>query len=334
MEYSNVRAERKVIMTAQAIDEPSISISPTASRDLVAAVCAMLGVGLFASKAILVVAYPLGVDATTLLLLRMLWALPVFILVGWYMRKRFGPLRLKEYIQAGVIGLLGYYLASWLDFAGLARITAGLERMVLYVYPTVVVLLAWVNGLRPSKQVLSCLLVTYVGIVLCFAGELELVAMENAREVTIGTLLVVASAICFAGYLFIAGKHIKRLGSTRFTSIAFCAAGLGIVIHGLFAGSVAKLPGLSTEVWGYGIALGLLCTAIPAYLMNFSLGRLGATRVALIGSMGPVMTIVLAWIFLHERPSSVQAVGMVITIIASTAMALAKNPPTQTAEKE
>ena len=306
-------------------------------NDWLALICAMVSVGLFASKAIIVkLSYEQGVHATTALSLRMITALPFFLTVGWLLhRSRHTTTPIQEssrtpqphisgkiYLQIIGLGLVGYYLASWLDFVGLQYISAGLERMILYVYPTMVVLLQWMRGNRPSRLIIGSLIATYCGVVICLSGETFALAKQTDDNLTIfGSLLVLGSAVAFALYLVGAGEVTKHIGSARFTSIAFSAAGVGVMTHSIITGSFTEVFYVNQITWIYGIILGTCCTAIPAYALNFSLARLGSVSVAIIGCIGPVWTIGLAWWLLDEQPNLIQAGGMVLTISAASMMA-------------
>ncbi len=250
------------------------------------------------------------VDAVTLLALRMLLALPFFLLIGlreW----RSGAKRLtgREISVVILLGFLGYYLASMLDFLGLQYLPAGLERLILFLYPAFVILLNALFDRRAIRrhQGLS-LLLGYAGILLVYGG----LPRQEIPDLALGTGLVLASALSFALYLSLAGQLIPNIGSGRFTAYSMTVA-CGLVLGHfatLHAGDVqATLVTITPRVALLGTALALVSTVMPAFLMNAGIQRIGSGSAAIIGSLGPVSTLLLAWWLLDERLEPLQWLG-------------------------
>ena len=245
--------------------------------------CAVLAAVGFSGKAILVkLAYRYGVDAETLLALRMVLSLPFFIAMDWMSAHR-ATSRLTPHDWAWLfgLGLLGYYLASYLDFLGLRYISAALERLILFIYPTLVVLLsALLLGQRITGRILSALALCYAGIALAVAHDWRLAG--SAQDLALGSLLVFGSALSFALYLLGNGRVIHRLGTVRvtaFASVVACwlAVGQFLVLRPLIA---LIQPG---PVYGLAVAMALLSTVLPVWLLSEAIRRIGAGPVALLG---------------------------------------------------
>lgn len=183
---------------------------------------ALLGAIAFSGKAIIVkLAYRYGVDAVTLLMYRMLFALPVFLLMAWWAGRGQPPLTRKDWLGVLGLGFSGYYLASYLDFAGLAYITAALERLILYLNPTLVVIFGWVvyqRGITWGQC--AGMLLSYCGVLLVFGHEVG----AQGTDVVLGSLLVLGSAISYAIYMVYSGEMVKRLGSLRLVGLASSVA--------------------------------------------------------------------------------------------------------------
>ena len=273
---------------------------PAVALDRFGLLCAVLAAVGFSFKAILVkLAYRYGVDAETLLALRMVFSLPFFIAMGWMSAHR-ATHRLTPQDGAWLfgLGLLGYYLASYLDFLGLHYISAALERLILFVYPTLVVLLSalWL-GQPLTRRALGALALCYAGIALAVAHDLRLAG--TARDLALGGSLVFGSALSYALYLLGSGRVVGRLGAVRVTAFAsLIACGLGIGQF-LLLRPVAALvqPG---PVYGLALAMALFSTVLPVWAVSEAIRRIGAGPVALTGSLGPIVTLLLAWLLLDE----------------------------------
>jgi drug/metabolite transporter (DMT)-like permease len=264
-----------------------------------------------ASKAIFVkLCYREGVDSTTALALRMLFALPFFLAA--VARQGVGAYRISRRDLLGVIwlGLIGYYLSSLLDFMGLQYIGAGLERLILFLYPTFVVLLSAIFLRQPiTRPVVLALLMSYAGIGLVFAHDVGGAQVNLWR----GALLVLASTLSFATYLLGAGPLIRRLGPERFTTLVMLTSSLAVFVQFALTRPLAALR-VSPAALGYGAAMGFVSTALPVYLLAAGIARIGAARAALLSAIGPVVTIALGVVFLGEHLGAVQVVGAALVI--------------------
>jgi drug/metabolite transporter (DMT)-like permease len=277
-------------------------------------VFAALGALGFSFKAILVKsAYRYGADPETLLCLRMGYALPVLLLMGWSLQRR-EPMALSrgDWWELLLLGVLGYYLASYLDFLGLHYISAALERIVLFVYPTLVVMLSAVFLDQPlTRRTALLLLASYTGVALAVAPDVRL----GAGNTLVGGMLVLGSALSFAIYIMRSGQAVLRLGSTRVTAYATAIACVLCVLQFILLRPLAALI-LPWQVHALSMAMALFSTVLPIWLVTEAIRRLGAPTASMFGSLGPIFTILLAWGLLHEPLDALQLVGAAIVIVA------------------
>ena len=283
---------------------------------------------LFSTKAIFIKqTYALSplVDGTVLMALRMVSSLPFFLLLCLFNRHHNKNIAVKDWILLVLAGLIGYYFSSWLDFSGLMYISASLERIILFLYPTLTVIATSVI----YKQKLS--LKTIIAIALSYGGTVIVMLQEQSSvphegDFWLGVSLVFASAVCFAGYLLMTPKLIQKFGSWNYTGLALSIACFGTLIH--FAMTTPQpiqlLSQLPMQVIWYGIALGLLVTVLPTILIAQSISRLGAAQAAMIGSIGPILTIILAVALLGEHMNAVQWFGCLLNIIGVMMITLSK----------
>jgi len=251
------------------------------------------------------------VSATTLLFLRMVLSLPFFAAVAWWLRREPGLAR-RDWLGIVGLGFLGYYLASLLDFLGLQYVPAGHGRLIMFLYPTLVVILsALFLGKRATARELAALAVTYTGIALVLSHQLGAPA-EN-RLFFLGAALVFGSAMCYAVYLVTGSQLIKRVGSMRFTAYTMMVSTVPAVIQfGVLEGPASlSLPGI---VWIYAIVLATVCTVLPVFLVAESLKRIGASQFALIGGLGPVTTVLADFALLEGSLSVLQVLGGALVI--------------------
>ena len=276
------------------------------TRRLFGLLLAAAGSIAFAGKAIIIkLAYRHGVDAITLIMLRMLFALPFFVAMSAWAGRGQPALRARDWRMVFVLGFTGYYLASFLDFAGLAYVSAGLERLVLYLNPTLVMILGRVLFKRPvSARQFAALAVSYAGAVLVFGHEAHL----GGSHVVLGTALVLGSAVSYAVYLVFSGEEVKRLGSLRLTGLASTVACLLCIAQFalLRPWSVAFV---SPAVIGLSVLNATACTVAPILMLMMAIERVGAPTAALTGMIGPVSTIAMGAIFLGEAFTPWVAVG-------------------------
>jgi drug/metabolite transporter (DMT)-like permease len=281
--------------------------------------CVLIAAMAFSAKAVIVkLAYAYAVDATTLLALRMLFSAPFFLLMALWSGRGAAtrPLTRKDWLSVALLGFIGYYLASYLDFLGLQYITAGLERLILFLYPTIVVLLsAWLFKTPVRRHHVAALALSYSGIALVFVENLEFAG--HSFEVAIGGVLVFASGIVYSFYLIGTGKVIGKLGAARFTSYAMLVACMVAVLQFIVAHDLSELA-LPHQVYWLSLLMAVLSTVIPAWLMSEGIRRTGANHAAMVGSVGPVVTIFLGYQVLHEPISAIQLIGAALVLAGVT----------------
>ena len=263
----------------------------------------------FSGKAIIVkLAYRHGVDAVTLIMYRMLFALPIFALMAWWASRGKPPLTRKDWLGILGLGFSGYYLASYLDFAGLSYISASLERLILYLNPTLVLALGWLMYRRSVKRAqFFGMLISYGGVLLVFGHEVKLAG----SDVALGALLVFVSALSYAWYLIFSGELVQRLGSLRLVGLATTVACLLCL-----AQFVLLLPWsaalVAPEVIWLSVLNATLCTALPVLLVMMAIERIGASVVSQVGMVGPMSTILMSVVILGEPFTAWVAAGTVL----------------------
>jgi drug/metabolite transporter (DMT)-like permease len=280
----------------------------------VAAILAISGIVMFSAKAIMVkLAYRYDADVLTLLLLRMVFALPFYLIIAARIRKDVNRVRLstKDRWLLVALGFIGYYAASYLDFLGLKFITASLERLILFIYPTLVIAISWIAlGKKPEPMQLVAILVTYAGILLVFANDLS----SCGEGLWKGASLIFMSALTYAIYLVGSGSMIPRIGATRFTAYAMIISCCLVIAHYSISHSTEVLQ-QPWQVYMLGFLMAIVSTVIPSFLISEAIERMGASNFAIYGSLGPISTIILAIIFLGERIDVYQALGTVVVIL-------------------
>jgi drug/metabolite transporter (DMT)-like permease len=294
-----------------------------ARATLVGTACVLLAAVGFSAKAILVkLAYAYPVDATTLLALRMLFSAPFFVLMAvWSGRASAArALTRRQWVSVLALGFTGYYLASYLDFLGLAYITAGLERLILFLYPTIVVLLsAWrLNKPIRSHHVIA-LAISYGGIALVFTENLNFGG--HAHQVALGGVLVFASGVVYSFYLIGAGETVGQIGAMRFTAYAMLVACAVCILQFLFTHNVGALE-LPVQVYLLSFLMAIISTVVPAGLMSEGIRRTGANHAAMVGSVGPVATIFFGHWFLDEPITAIQLIGVTMVLAGVTLVSL------------
>lgn len=282
---------------------------------------AIVGTFLFALKSILIkLAYADGANATELLSLRMLLSAPFYIAVLLLMRgraMRLGsmsadpPVSTSQVASAWMLGFLGYYLASYLDMCGLQLISAQLERLTLFTYPTLIaVMAALFLKERLTLRIVLSLLLCYVGIWIMYCQEREL---TGGSQVGLGVLFVLGSAVSYSAYIVLAKQHIARMGSREFTCWAMLGSAFFVMMHFAISENPSRLLE-QPRLWIYGLLLAFICTVIPSFLINEAVARIGATRTSIVGSVGPVMTMLLAVLVLGEPTSGAHFSGMLLVV--------------------
>jgi drug/metabolite transporter (DMT)-like permease len=272
---------------------------------------AIIGSVLFSAKAVIVkLAYRYGVDAATLLALRMAFSLPFFIVALAWSLHGAQPLSRTDHMRLIFIGLLGYYAASYLDFLGLQYVTAALERLILYLSPTLVVVLsALVLRMHFGRYEWGALALCYGGIVLVFWHDVSL----EGGQVLLGSGLVFASAVCYAIYLIMSGELVRRLGAIRLTAYAMCVSSFAVFAQFAVLNPISALR-QPQAVYGLSLLNALLCTVLPVFATMLAVERIGAGRASMASMIGPVSTIALAYLFLDERISIWQLAGTALVL--------------------
>jgi len=275
------------------------------------AVLAALG---FSLKAIFVkLAYAAApVEPVTLLSLRMVFALPVFLWIGLAASRSAPPLTRRDWGMLVGLGLLGYYGSSMLDFLGLQYISAGLERLILFTYPTLTVLIGVLfMGQRLERRQLGALVLSYAGIGLAFAHDLQLA--DDMASVLVGAGFVFGSALTYAMYSAGAEPAIRRLGSARFAALAMLVSTAATQLH-FFATQPLSVLVQPLPVYAYGAAMALFSTVLPVLWQSAAIRRIGSARAVLIGTLGPMLTIFFGWWLLAEAVSMAQLAGAALVL--------------------
>lgn len=276
----------------------------------------LIGSVLFSTKAILVkLAFANSdMDALTLLTFRMIFSLPFYVVAAWIGSRNNQQQRFTKrqwFIIIG-LGLFGYYLSSLFDFIGLQYISAGLERLILFLYPTFAVLINAFYFKQKITRIQQCaLLLTYAGVATAYFGELKIDA-DNPNFYW-GSLLIFLCSITYAIYIAGSGRIIPQVGATRFTAYAMLSSTMGVFIHFAIAGNGKQLQAAG-EYWWYGLLLAVIATVIPSFLISLGMKKIGSNNVAIISSIGPVSTIIQAHFILHEKIFMAQIIGTVLVI--------------------
>ncbi len=293
-----------------------------ASMVLVAAI-------MFSAKAVFIkLAYRFPVDPITLLTLRMLFAIPFYLAVLFYLNRKNDMPKLgrQNLLWVIALGVLGYYLASFFDFYGLKFVTASLERLILFIYPTLVVLIgAFVFKRKITLVQIAAILLTYSGIIIIVLDDLKL---GNQDNILVGSFFIFLSALTFALYLVGSGEMIPKIGAVRFTAMGMTVSAICVVSHFLLTHSPSGLIGFPFEVYGIALLIAFISTVIPSFMLSAGISKIGSSNASVISAIGPVSTIVLAYFFLGETITYIQMAGTVIVIAAVLMISLKKEKPT------
>jgi drug/metabolite transporter (DMT)-like permease len=265
----------------------------------------------FSGKAIIVkLAYRHGVDAITLLMYRMLFALPVFAAMAWWAGRGKPALARRDWLGVLWLGFTGYYLASYLDFVGLHYVTAAFERLILYLNPTLVLVLGWLlYGQRISHRQMVAMALSYSGVLLVFGHEASL----QGANVVLGAVLVFLSAISYATYMACSGALVQRLGALRLAGLATSVACL-LCIAQFAALRPLSAAAVAPEVLWLSVLNATLCTALPVLLVMMAIERIGAGLTAQTGMIGPMSTILMGVVILGEPLNAWIMAGTVLVL--------------------
>lgn len=284
---------------------------PTASG----LVLALTGAIAFSGKAIIVkLAYRHGVDAVTLIMYRMVMAFPFFVLLAWWASRqahaKANPLTRRDVGSIVVLGFIGYYFSSYLDFLGLQYISASLERLILYLNPTMVLLMGWVFFRRRiTRWRALAMAVSYSGVVLVFGHELTL----GGQDAVLGSSLVLASALCYAIYLVMSGQLVQRIGAMRLVGLASGVASVCCWVQFLWLRPLSAMW-VPTEVLWLSLVNATLCTVVPLVLVMMAIERIGAALTAQAGMIGPMATIALGVWLLDEPFNAWTGMGTLLVL--------------------
>ena len=292
--------------------------------------CALIGVLAFSFRPIWIkLAYAVPtlsgypVSPVTLLFLRMMLSLPFFALVAFLLRNNEPRLTARDWWAVAGLGFIGYYLASFLDFVGLQYVDVGIGRLILFLYPTMVLLLSFLFLRKsPGRRELVALVVSYTGIALVLSNRYG--ANPGDKLALLGVLLIFASALCYAVYLVAGSQMVKRVGSMRFTAYTMIISTVPAVVQFFLLEPVSALE-LPAEVWWYAIIMATFSTVLPVFLQAEALKRIGANHFALIGAAGPVMSALAGAIGLEEPFTAVQAAGAALVIFGVMLVSLKRN---------
>jgi drug/metabolite transporter (DMT)-like permease len=282
-----------------------------------------LGALFLSTKAILVklALHSVHTDGVTLLALRMLLSLPFYAVTAFFISRQESNVRMnaRQWTWIIVLGLLGYYLSSLFDFIGLQYISAGLERLILFLYPSFSVLInAIAFRQRISRMQYIALALTYTGIGIAYFGELR-IDTANAGFYW-GSFLVFLCAVTYACYLSGMGRAVSWVAPSKFTSYSMLVAIPAVLIHHFVKQLATSAPLLpqgpeAGTLWVYGLLLAVVTTVIPSYLISAGMKRIGANNAAIVTSIGPVSTILQAHFFLGDKIFPEQLIGTALVII-------------------
>lgn len=295
-------------------EETQISSPEANATYQVGILLALAGCILFSIKPILIkIAYQYGGDATSIMTLRAFSSLPLYLITLIILcRSKDNRSKVKRHgAKAAMIGVLGYYLASFLDISSLKFISAQLERLLIFLFPTFVVLISWlIYGQKPNRNILMSAAMGYIGISFIVIHDFN----AAGPSVVLGSLLAICSALVFAFYLVWSKPLITHLGSSLFTSIGMGCAGMAILIHLMVSGS--NMAHWSQQLIVTGVLLGIFCTVLPSYLVAAAMARLTPTTLSLTSNIGPAVTAGLAVIVLDELFTPWHAIGLVLVVVS------------------
>ena len=277
----------------------------------------------FSAKAVIIkLAYRHGVDAVTLLALRMAMSAPFFVAIAWWASRGEGaaPLAPADWRAVVFLGIVGYYLASLFDFLGLQYITAALERLVLFLYPTFVVLIsAAMYGRRITGRDVAALAVSYAGIALVFANDLA----TRQENVLLGAFWVSLSALAYAIYLIGNGRMVRKMGSVRFASLASVVSCAAVLAHFFVVRDAGLLWSQPGPVYWLTLLMAIVSTVLPVILMSVGIRLVGSSHASILGTVGPVATLFLGFAFLGGPIPAIQLAGAALVLAGVVAISRA-----------
>ncbi|MFT6746647.1 MAG: drug/metabolite transporter (DMT)-like permease [Glaciecola sp.] len=284
------------------------------SKNTQGVILAIVGALMFSSKAILVkFCYGYGLDKLSLLFLRMSFALPVYVLIALVQQRKSqtNNLSKKDWLILVVIGIIGYYFASFLDFWGLQYIGAGLERLILFLYPTMTVILGAIILKKKIKRVqVLAIVIAYLGIGIAFFDQINAVHNDNFW---FGSLLVFLSALTFSFYLIGSEKLVTKLGVLKFTSYCMVISCVAVIIH-FNIQSTTSIFSYRWEAYAVALCVAVFNTIIPSFIISSAIYRIGSAKTSILSSVGPVFVLIVAAIFLGESITVAKVIGAFVVI--------------------
>lgn len=293
---------------------PIVTLSSTISKRrayLGGLLLAVVGAIFFSAKAIVAkLMYRYHVDAVMVLALRMIFALPMFAVVAWWQARTASPLPLRDYLKIVLLGLIGYYLSSFLDFLGLQYISAGLERLILFLTPSFVLLIACIFYQRKVSMLeWGALLVSYLGTALVLQHDMHI----GGGNVVLGSLLVLGAAMSYALYLIFSGELVQRVGALRLVAYAMCVSAAACIAQFFILRPASSLL-QPLGVYQLSLVNAVFCTVLPVFLTMIAVARIGAPSAAQAGLIGPVSTLFLAAMLLDESITGIQLIGTTLVL--------------------
>ena len=280
-------------------------------ENLGASAIGLSGVVLFSAKSVFAkMAFEYRADPISVLYLRMLFSFPLILLIGFFYEKtqKTSAIDWKDIAKVAVISVLGYYISALFNFIGLTYIEASIERLVLFLYPTMVIFLSLLFLNKPiTRNQIFAISLSYLGLIVAFADKL---LVNNNAGFWFGVMLIMLSSFTYAIFLTVADGLIKRVGSFRFSTVAILTMCICMIVHAMFAGKT-QITGYNSHVIWYCVLMAVLSTVIPVYLFNYSMSRLGASNVSIISCLGPVCTLLLSAILLKETITVWQIIGTI-----------------------
>jgi drug/metabolite transporter (DMT)-like permease len=299
------------IYNAVMIASASLSPAPARRAFLAGLAIAIIGSILFSAKAIVAkLMYRYQVDAVMVLALRMMFSLPIFAAIAIWKTRTEARLAKGDYLRIVLLGLIGYYLSSFLDFLGLQYISAGLERLILFLTPTFVLLLSFLFYRRNiSGLEWGALLLSYLGTVFVFLHDVRI----GGANVGLGSLLVLGAAVSYAFYLILSGQLVQRVGALRLVAYAMCVSSVACIAQ-FFALRPASLLIQPAGVYQLSLVNAVFCTVLPVCLTMVAVVRIGAPSAAQAGMVGPVSTLLLGALLLDEPITGIQVAGTALVL--------------------
>ncbi len=291
----------------------ALPIETEARNRTTGVILAASGAGLFSLKGVVIkLAFAEGIGVSQLLTLRMAFSLPVYLAIGIFafIRMREKPVA-RWWLAAGGLGLMSYYLSSWLNFEGLRYVSAQLERLILYIYPTMVALMSWLFLKDEiTKRHVIALVLAYAGVAILFGAEIG----HQGPNAWLGGGLIFAGAFIYAVYVTASKPVIKRLGATMFTAFGMSIASIAFLTHSGIEMAFQAPPPVTTNGYWLALTLAIVCTVIPSFMIAEAISRIGPGPMSAVGGIGPVVAAWAAVVILHEPFGWPHFIAMALTI--------------------